>query len=414
MTGARPRVLFAWELGANFGHANKIARAAERLQDEADLFVAAREVAAIRQIAPDLKTTLLPAPYARTRRLSRGEQGPVNFAAMLSTEGWHDPVELGAAVESWRSLFDLVRPDVIVFQAAPTALLAARGTGRKTVVLGGGYDNPPLSSPMAPFDGEKPELIEIAKTQEAAVLACANEALAMNDAPKAGAFCDLLASDLSLLMTWAEIDHYENRAKVQPDHPPYLGALLGTGQGVELDWAGCDGARILAYLRPGSPYANAGLQALAAAGPANDIILSAPGIAPPDVKALTARGVQVSDKPVRLDRLLPNCDLGLSHASNGVGAAFLTAGVRQVGLPAQREQAMFARKLARSGLGLGIEGQFGPEVVNQTIRQALNDKTMKKRVQDAADSIATRDTLAPDMVAANAIKRLIGLNASDP
>jgi hypothetical protein len=400
-------VLFAWELGANFGHANKIARAAERLQDQVDLFVAAREVAAIRQIAPDLKTTLLPAPYARTRRLSPGEHPPANFAAMLSTEGWHDPAALGATIEAWRSLFDLVQPDVIVAQAAPTALLAAWGSGRKTVILGGGYDNPPLSAPMVPFDGENPALAEIAESQEAAVLACANDALALIGAPRAENFCDLMACDLSLLMTWPEIDHYENRAQVHPDHPPYLGALLGTGQGVEMDWAGRNGARILAYLRPGSPFATSGLRALAAAGPAHDIILSAPGIAPVDHKALTARGVQVSDKPVRLDRLLPDCDLGLSHASNGVGAAFLQAGVRQVGLPAQREQAMFARKLARSGLGLGIEGQFGPEVVNQAIRQALSDKTMKNRVREVADEIAARNSIAPDQAAAIAIKQLI-------
>ena len=39
----KPRILFAWELGANLGHATVIMKVAAALADCADLFIAARD-----------------------------------------------------------------------------------------------------------------------------------------------------------------------------------------------------------------------------------------------------------------------------------------------------------------------------------------------------------------------------------
>jgi hypothetical protein len=58
-----PRILLAWELGQNFGHVSKTATVAGRLAGRARLFVAVKDAAAFRRVAPDLPCTLLPAPF---------------------------------------------------------------------------------------------------------------------------------------------------------------------------------------------------------------------------------------------------------------------------------------------------------------------------------------------------------------
>lgn len=410
MTAARPRLLFAWEMGANYGHAVKIACVARHLADAAEIFVAAREPAALRAVAPDLPMTLLPAPFARMRGQHPGEAPPENFPAMLVTEGWDRPETLAALIEAWRSLFDLVRPDVLVAQAAPTATVAARGLGMRTAILGGGYDNPPLAVPMPLFDREKGKP-EVAARQEAEVLAAVNGALRRAGAPEAARFRDLMESDLSLLVTAQPFDHYGDRAALQPDHPPYLGHLAETARGAALHWAGRSGARIFAYLRPGSQTASAALSALDRLGPENDIILAMPGVPETQAARLAARGVQVCDGPVRLDGILGDCDLGISHASNGIGAAFVTAGVPQIGLPGHREQAMFARAIAKAGLGLGIEGRFGADAVVGAIRHALAQDALRTRVAQVAGTLAQTAYAPSDVAAADALKRLAAARA---
>ena len=92
----RPRILFGWEMGANLGHAGKVTRVAAMLEDRAELFVAAREPVAIRQMAPDLKARLLPAPFSLTRPMRRGERPGLCFPGNLLTEGWESPDILSA------------------------------------------------------------------------------------------------------------------------------------------------------------------------------------------------------------------------------------------------------------------------------------------------------------------------------
>ena len=50
-----------------------------------------------------------------------------NFAHLLYNNGFYDADSLKATVQAWRELYETVRPDLIVFDHSPTALLAACG-----------------------------------------------------------------------------------------------------------------------------------------------------------------------------------------------------------------------------------------------------------------------------------------------
>ena len=389
---ARPHLLFAWELGENFGHIAKMLGVIRALGDRAEVTVAVRDPAALRRMAPGLPLRLLPAPVAPTLRPPDADGPGASYPDVLRWCGWHAPEPLAALLESWRALFALLRPDVVIGQAAPTALLAARGGPWRTALLGSGYDAPPRAAPMPPLrwwmDGEAAR----AADREARVLADANAALARLSLPPLARFADALSVDRFWLACWREIDHYGDRARWEPDHPPYLGQIAETAAGAALDWRDGDRRRLFAYLRHGRTGFAQAAAMFATPAPDWDVIVAAPGAPPAATAPMAAAGARVVDGPVRLDRLLPRCDLGLHHASNGVTAALLAAGAPQIGLPGQTEQLMCARALGDAGLGLALAGRYDAAALRGVVDRALAAPRLKAACRAAAARLAA----APD------------------
>jgi hypothetical protein len=406
----RPRILAVWELGANLGHVAKITKVVERLSGEADLYIALIEPWLLRKFEIGFDAVELPAPYAPTRRLREGEDPAANYSGILLTQGWDDQDKLSGLVRAWRGLFDTVRPDVLFVQSAPTALLAARGQKFKTVVLGGGYDNPPLAEPMPLFfasaNPDHERLRAIAERQEAEVLHNANSVLENIGAPPADRFCDMLRADLSILACWPFNDHYGERKKIETNHAPYIGPISVTSSGARYDWIKPSGAKILAYLRPGTKPGTTGLRALAGLAERHDVICAAPGLTRKSQDQLRDFGVRIEDGPICLDPLLADCDLGISH-SPGISSVFVANGIRQLGLPNHREQAMFTRTLASYGLCVGIERHLGPNAVIQQAESLLADTASLTRVKEAADYISKHFAPDPSNVAAEMIRGLL-------
>ncbi|MEX2518720.1 MAG: nucleotide disphospho-sugar-binding domain-containing protein [Paracoccaceae bacterium] len=405
--GALPRILFAWELGAHFGHASKIAETARALAGRADIWVAARDPVGFRAIAPDLPVRLIAAPAAAPRPPVSAEDQAVSYPDDLRHVGWAEAAPLAALIEAWESLFELIRPEIMVAQAAPTALLAARGLDLITAMVGGGYDAPPSAAPMPPFYFWRAELHAKAAARETAVLATANGALALRGKPQLTQFSDALKADHAFLATFAEIDHYGDRSRFEPDHPPYLGQLVTLDQGAELEWRPGAARRILAYLRPGGPAFDAAAGALAALAADHDVILAAPGAQPALFERMKGTPVRLVNGPVRLDRLLPDCDLGVSHGSNGVAAAFLLSGLPQICLPTHAEQVMVARAIGEGGFGLGLVGRFGEAQVGAAIRQALGSAPLRGRVRAAAARIGASAGRSPGARIADALMAVV-------
>ena len=149
--GALPRILYAWELGANFGHISMVVETMRPMVGKAALLFAAQNPVSVRKFETDVPFTLLQAPICPEIESGDSKGVGKSYADVLRHVGWAEVPVLAALDEAWGSLLDEVRPDVLVAQAAPTALLAARGRNVKIAILGAGYDAPPRATPMPPI-----------------------------------------------------------------------------------------------------------------------------------------------------------------------------------------------------------------------------------------------------------------------
>ena len=132
-------IFFAWELGGGLGHVTQIVSLANGLRPAGHrVVVALRELPRAAELLDNSGITLLQSPY----KPPPGQNSiatPRTFAHVLWNAGFGDPSELRVLTEAWGNLLDFVAPDLIVFDHAPTTLLAARGRRVKRVVLGNGF-----------------------------------------------------------------------------------------------------------------------------------------------------------------------------------------------------------------------------------------------------------------------------------
>lgn len=373
------RVLFAWEMGHNYGHASQIGMVAEALHKRgAQIWLALKNPGAGLELGWNFPCRILQAPY---HPLKAGRRGPpsLTYAEGLAPCGYDSADHLYPLIEAWRSLYDLVKPDALVVQAAPTALLAARGVKFKRFAFGKSFDMPPATTPMQPFYYWKKNDLDAIKRREVAMTGIINQALARARMKPIKRFCDILEADKNFLAVFKELDHYPHR-----ENADYLGGLYESGSGAKIDWKNKGGRRIFAYMRPGPPVFGACLEALCRLPAGYDALLAAPGM-PEDIrKKMETPSLRIVSGPVRLEALLPSCELLINHASAGLCCATAMAGVPMLMLPLHVEQLMFARAVGRAGIGRALVGKVEPQHIGDKITAMLGDPSFKANADKMA------------------------------
>ena len=135
-------ILLAWELGAGLGHFMNLRPLAEGDVRRGHRVVAVlRDLSATRQFLTDPAVEILQAPFKHAR--IRDIEPTCTYAQILHNCGFGDAAELATMAEAWRKLYDFVRPDLIIFDHAPTALLASAGYPVRRALIGTGFFSPP-------------------------------------------------------------------------------------------------------------------------------------------------------------------------------------------------------------------------------------------------------------------------------
>jgi hypothetical protein len=98
---------------------------------------ALRDLSNANKVFAGLDICCFQAPFVA--RPSRAVDNMRTFAHILYNKGFNDSEQLQFLAKAWCNLYEYVRPDLIVFDHSPLALVAARGWPVKKALIGTGF-----------------------------------------------------------------------------------------------------------------------------------------------------------------------------------------------------------------------------------------------------------------------------------
>lgn len=335
-----------------------------------DLSVAKRD--------PQATLPLLQAPCSMTMP-ARPIDPPRTFAHLLLNIGFSDDFHLRTLVAAWRNLFELTRPDLVIFEHSPTALFAARGLGMKRVLLGSGFNVPPDVSPLPDMQPWYPPAVDQLVADEAELLARMNRVLDHFAAPPLERVSQLFAEvDENFLLTVAELDHYPGRKEAT-----YWGLWSAEGEGAP-EWPPGRGPKVFVY---SYPFQN--IQSLFSLLADMEVrtLASVPGFGPEEWRAFQSPTVQFLQQRLDMKRLGAESDAGIFNGSNGAVYAMLMAGKPVFNIPRYVEQVIYSERVNALGAGLSALPSR-PERIGSRLVTLLNEPRIAKAAQAFAAKYA--------------------------
>ncbi|HSN17576.1 MAG TPA: nucleotide disphospho-sugar-binding domain-containing protein [Gammaproteobacteria bacterium] len=373
----------AWELGAGYGHlgpmltlARPLAAAGHRVS------LAVRDVAAAEAV---LGGSGLPFYAAPANVSPSGDVALHSFAQILLSTAFNREDELCARVRAWQALYDMLRPDLLVCDHAPTALLAARGRNIPCVVSGNGFVVPPDVTPLPELRDWDPEDPAVLQAAEAQARDMANAVLERTGGPKLTKLADLYGSATPALFTLRELDNYAAlRGEAE-----YRGILPGPG-GEAPRWPEGPGKRVFFY---GQPFASLPevLESLSA-GP-HRTLAYLPKLAP-ELRGHASAHLAFAERLQDMAAVSRECDAAVMTNGHSTTAAMLLAGKPVVLLPRHLEMYLIANSVQQIGAGLAAPG-LKPQGILDKLDRVLHEMSFTARAHALAARYPERDPMAP-------------------
>ncbi len=373
------RLLFCWEMGSGFGHIDRMLVVAQALRARG------HEVEfALRDLSRAHRRVMaqgFPAGQAPVWLPRMAQALPlINYGAVLAPAGWLDPQGLAGLVRGWQRWFDLVRPDAVLVDHAPTALLAARVAGLRVLAIGNSFELPPPQAAFPPMAWWRPELAAQAPACDAHLLKPLNATLTLLGAAPWSRLSQLFEGVPRAMLQLPDLTHYEHAG----DDLACLGPVYLGDRGEASRWPEGSGTRVFAYLNAEHGGVEALLKALVAHGCRAQIYVK--NIRPEQLERLRHPSLRFSAEPLHVDDCLREAELVVSHASLGTVTAAALAGLPQLGLPQHMEQLMIGRRLATQGIGLSCGLERPGEEVGGLLKRLLTEPVFAER----ARAMATR------------------------
>ena len=371
---------FGWELGGSLGHAGRIKPLAqEMLRRGHRVSISLRDLVLTDALLHDVGAPRFQAPVW-LHEVHGVPSPPSSLAEILLTCGYLSAEALQGLFTGWRNLLQEIKPDLLVADYAPTAVLAARSLRLRSATVGIGFFIPPDRAPMPllrDWESVQPGRIEHADRQ---MLASINTVLQRSGTPPLQRAAQALQGDSPLLLTWPELDHY-GRGSLPPGQR-WWGPSMLPAAGLPPDWPAGEGPKVFAYLKAAHPDHGAVLRALVLRGCRTVCYL--PEVASGQPPPVTSPLIHYARGPVDLGAALPESELCICHAGEATLAQALLAGVPLLLLPTQAEQFLIARRVGQTGAGVNAAERARPLDYAALIGTLLGDSAQRRAAREFA------------------------------
>ena len=357
-------ILLAWELGGGLGHLIRALPLVRSLRQHGHrVSIVARDMSRVTRSFAGLDVDFFQAPVKRIRPENRVVTLR-NFAHILHNNGYADGKELVRLSEGWRSLYRELKPDLLLSDHSPTALVAARGLPLPVATIGTGFCCPPDVSPLPDFRPWMPDAQEQIRRDEAGVLERINQLLLGWDQPPLDRLSQLYAEvDECILATFAELDHYRQRRGGS-----YYGAWPHNG-GDTPNWPQQGrGKRVFAYVKNFKALPN--LLNLLTQFKLPSIVYC-DRLHAQTRQRFASPTLQFADRRLDLAQVGQTCDFAILNAGHGATVSMLLAGKSILQMPLNLEQSLTALTTLRLGAGLIVEPNQTQQVA-QRLAQMVN------------------------------------------
>lgn len=337
-------VLFAWQCGGGLGHLVQMRPLARGLAAQSHrLFVAFRNLSSAVRLYGDVGVKFLQAPY-RPRGLLPFPVS-IGFAHVMANVGFGNDEDLFALASAWRNLFCLVKPDLIVFDHSPVALLAARGLPARRALIGSGFCCPPDTFPLPLIRSVHDQApLQKLRQDEDRMLIRANWVLGQWTQPPLERLGQLYGDvDETFLTTFPELDHYPQRGQAT-----YWGPLNDAG-GRKPVWPTGSGPKVFVYTTefPALPPV---LRWLGRKG--WPTLVFGGRIRPQMQNRCAAPTISFAREPLDLRQVARQCDFAILNGGHGATSSILLGGKPVLLFPLFAEQRLTGHAVRRMGAGV--------------------------------------------------------------
>lgn len=362
------RILIAWELGEAFGHLARCQRLAMALAQRGhEVVVALKDVRHLAGYFLSSKVTVLAAPVPSAPDAKT--IGPLStYSDLLSACGFGRSTDLRSRLLTWRGILTLAKPDLVIGDHAPTALLAAKLFDVPCLAVGNGFSIPPPVSPWPSIAPWRAVPVEAAIESENRVNAVIADVVGTLGGRNAVEVRDLFGKD-DIIDSFPELDHYGNRGLAN-----YVGPIVSIPAALDVDWQRSACKKVVAYLRPSVPGFRQIVRGLAELDA--ETICVVPGLDVSVAKRLATTRMRVARVPLNLTRVLRSADLAVGYGTGGFSTQALLAGVPIAMSPKYAEQAILARRIEDIGAGRLITTSDVLSSVSEQLVQALTSDEM--------------------------------------
>lgn len=386
----------AWELGAGYGHLGPLLTLARPLKAAGhEVSFVVRDVVAAEAVLAGSGLPYYPAPA------NFSPSGAVelhSYPQILLSTAFNHGDELRARVRAWRSLFETLKPDVLVADHAPTALLAARGGPMRCVITGNGFVLPPAISPLPDLRPWAPASPKVLADAEAQALRHMNDVAQRLGAPPLTRVSDLYADAAPALFTFPELDNYAT-LRTGAD---YWGILPGPG-GATPRWPEGKGQRVFVYGQPFPSLAEV-LESLSTA--AYRTLVYIPKL-DPELRRFAGTQLAFADSLQDMAAITRDCDAAVMTNGHSTAAAMLLAGKPMVILPQHLEMFLIGRSIEESGVGLAAPA-LKREGILSKLKRVLDEPSFGEKARAVSQRYRDWDATSPITKFTALVTRLAG------
>ena len=371
------KILIGYEYGSGMGHLSRMLPVGRVLSDRnyQIIFFLHNPIECAKIIAKE-KLSILPVMWMATRIPEMGTPPRFHsYSDIMAAAGAYNVEQLFTLTLSWKTIFDIYKPDLIVCDHSPNCCLAAFNR-IPVVLIGDGFTLPPVHESIFPVTrGATPvfapdQLLENMRIVQK-----------MHGRRIPQTITEPFRTAARLFCTLSELDHYPLMRRDTVIGPPLSDLLEPAEPPTEPRW--------FAYLKLGFLATNKILESLCDVKFPGEVYIN--GLLPEFEARLAHNNIVVHRDPPPMSQILPRVSVILHHGGNGVACAALSAGRPQLLVPMYQETELTGERLRRMGVGRILtptDVQSG-NMVN-LLSAIAESQTMMERAQTVARNIHAR------------------------